>query len=159
MNWRCFAHAHHDSLEMMARVRMDSIQLASQFPCGRKVDLEPAPLGANHHAVVAPRRCHRYVSRTDIGEHPLGIPFHRRPKSTPAPHLDQKTVAGIERNMTRRQSLHRSVLAHDTETIGHRIFSTVKSPRRAMRPLHGRLDTCRRNDANFLLHTEAAAEL
>src|SRR5689334_14975388 len=61
--------------------------------------------------------------------------------------------------LTRRQSLYRSVLAHDTEAIGHRIFSTVKSPWRAMRPLHGRLDTCRRNDANLLLNTKAAAEL
>src|SRR6267142_6229512 len=84
------------------------------------------------------------------------------PKSAPAAHFDEKSVAGLESDMPggfpSRQSLYRSVLAHDAEAIGHCVFTTVEPPRCATRPLHCGLHARRREHLYFLGHAEAAAE-
>jgi len=89
-----------------------------------RIELEVSSLLMYHDAVVAARRFHRHVAGENVGEDALWIAFEWIPKPAAAADLDEKAITDIESDvadgLSCRQSLHRTVFAHDAEAIRHR---------------------------------------
>ena len=125
------------------------------------VELKAAPVLMDDGTVVAPRRFERHVTGTHVGEDSLGIALQRIPESAAAGGLDQKTFARGEirrPDLSRREFLSGVVVAQYRDSICQSRIPAVKTPRRADRSLHARINRCRLAHVHALRHAQPAAE-